>query len=210
MKHPAARLWHKIPLAAALAAAIGAPADAQQIATVTPVFGQIVAYDLPAGFVPVFEDANDSGYIQESVLQGETLQDWSQMITLTGAKGAAGMTAEGVAQSIASGFAAACPDSLSAIMLNDLAVPGAQAGVAVFLGCGTVADPLRSEVMLMLVAIGATDAYTLQWAARGPAMAGPPEFDPALWDARLQVMSGGLRLCARVAGEAPPYASCVE
>src|SRR6266498_2177126 len=59
------------------------------IKTITPIFGQLVVFSLPKGFKPVFEDRNSSQYIQESVLDGETTKKWSQMITITGAKGLA-------------------------------------------------------------------------------------------------------------------------
>ena len=189
---------------------LATPLAAQSVTTVTPVFDQLVAYDLPAGFAPVFEDGNATGYIHESVPPGESVQDWSQMITLTGAAGAGSMTAEAVAQSIAANYAAACPDSLSAVALGEVAVPGAAQAQAVYLGCGTVAGAERSEQMVMLIAIGSSDAYTLQWAERSPALAGPPAFDPALWGPRVDTLAAGFHLCDPVPGDSPPYHSCTD
>src|SRR3954471_11264879 len=57
------------------------------VAVVTPVYSQLVRFSFPAGFTPAYQNDTGSYYIQESVLEGQTVQKWSQMITLTGSKG---------------------------------------------------------------------------------------------------------------------------
>jgi hypothetical protein len=70
---------------------------------------------MPSNFAVVFENAKDGNYIREAVLKGETAQAWTQMITVTGAKGLAGnrqVTPESFAVGIAAGFKKACPDTV--------------------------------------------------------------------------------------------------
>jgi len=78
-------------LGALLASAASAHAQAPTAFTViSPVFGQLVAFSMPSGFVVVSENANGPNYIREAVPKGETVERWTQMITLTGVKGLAG------------------------------------------------------------------------------------------------------------------------
>ena len=109
-------------LVAALGALFASAASAQAQApaaftAISPVFGQLVAFSMPSGFVVVSENANGLNYIREAVLRGETVDRWTQMITVTGVKGLAGnpkVSPESFAGSIAGGFKAACPDSFTA------------------------------------------------------------------------------------------------
>jgi hypothetical protein len=185
----------------------GMPALAD-VAAVTRVFGQIVRYDLPQGFVPAHEGGDGGFYIQEAVLQGETVQDWSQMITLTGQEGQTGQGAEGLARFIAGNYLNACPDSFTATELTDVAVPGAVAVFSAYVSCGRVAATGQSEAMVFLAIIGTDDAYSLQWAERGPAQDSALPLDPARWMERWQALADSVMLCPPVAGEGPPYPSC--
>jgi hypothetical protein len=55
---------------------------------IAPIFDKVMMPSFPKGFKTVFEKTtNDNRYIRESVLDGETVDQWSQMITVTGAKG---------------------------------------------------------------------------------------------------------------------------
>lgn len=112
--------------AAAFPAALGAllvsPVSAQgptpaAFTAISPIFSQLVAFSMPSAFVTVFENAKGTNYIRESVLKGETVNDWTQMITVTGAKGTAAnpkVSPESVASSMAGGFKSACPDTFTA------------------------------------------------------------------------------------------------
>src|SRR5207244_3534221 len=70
----------------ASAASAQAPAPAA-FTVISPVFGQLVAFSMPSSFVVVSENANGPNYIREAVPKGETVDRWTQMITLTGVKG---------------------------------------------------------------------------------------------------------------------------
>ncbi len=180
------------------------------VTIVAPVFDRIAAYMLPDGFASAYEAAEDAFYIHEAVPAGETVDAWSQMITLT-AQPAPGVTAQAAAESIGAGYGAACAVPLTAIGIppEGATVPGAEGPVFLgYLGCGNVAATGMSEEMALVVAVAAGTIYTLQWAERGPAQ-GPIEPASDLWTPRLATLMGGLRLCVPVAGEAAPYPSCI-
>ena len=183
------------------------------VKTITPVFGQLVSFSFPKGFVPAFADAKGGQYIQESVLEGETVNKWSQMITVTGAKGLASnpnVTPARFAGGMAGGFKRICPDSYSATGIGEIKLDNHDAFVAV-VSCGTASfsgEPY-SESMLLIVIKGASDYYTIQWAERGAASKTPIAFDNAKWLERLKSLAP-VRLCPIVPGERAPYPSCAN
>ena len=195
------------------------PTGAQQakapaaLTVISPIFGQLLAFSQPSNFVAGFEKATAANYIRESVPSGETVKQWTQMITVTGAKGLAAkpeMTPAAVAGRIADGFRKACPDTFSALSLGDTEIAGHKAFAAVA-SCGTVSTggTTRSETALILAIRGASDVYTIQWAERGAASRQPPAIDKAVWTKRLGQLSP-IRLCPIVPGEKAPYPSCVR
>jgi hypothetical protein len=180
---------------------------------ISPIFGQLVMLSLPKGFTTVFEDTSGNQYTREAVLDGETVEHWSQMITVTGAKGLAAnprVTAQSFVEQIAGGFKNACPDTFSAKGLGALKVSGRDAFIAVA-GCGTVsADAAaHSEAALLIAIKGTADYYTIQWAERGPASPRPITYDEAMWKDRFNKLSP-IKLCPIKPGEPPPYPSCAN
>ena len=178
---------------------------------ISPIFSQLVTFSMPAAFVAISEGTNGPSYIREAVLKGETAGRWTQMITVTGAKGAtgnAGVSPQSFASSMAGGFKAACPDTFAAKPLGETRFGDREAFVAVA-GCGRVATgaDAHSETTLIAVVKGAADYYTLQWAERA-APVDRPAVDDAKWPERLRLLQP-IRLCPIVPGEAAPYPSCV-
>jgi hypothetical protein len=53
------------------------------ISTVQPVYSRIISFDLPRPFVAIYRKQAPGGYIAEYVPDGETLDGWTQMITVT-------------------------------------------------------------------------------------------------------------------------------
>ncbi len=187
-----------------------APVPAPAARAVTPVFSQLVSFSYPSGFVPAFEDSKPGAYIQESVLRGETLERWTQLLTLSGAKDLAAnaqMTPSRFAGSVAAGFQNACPQSYVALGLGEMRL-GKHDAFAAVIGCGSAPGGAHSEVALLLVVKGERDYYTLQWAERAQPVNGPIALDAAKWSERLQRLMP-VKLCTRVPGEAPPYLSCL-
>lgn len=177
---------------------------------ISPIYGQLVRFSMPSNFAVVFENAKDGHYIREAVLKGETMNAWTQMITVTGAKGLAGnrqVTPEGFAVAITAGFKNACPDTFDAKPLGATRFGDRDGFVAVG-GCGRVAGSAdkHSETALIVAVRGSADVYTIQWAERAPGAA-KPAIDDAKWRDRLSKLNP-IVFCAIVPGEAPPYPSC--
>lgn len=183
------------------------------VSTITPIFSQLVTFSFPKGFVPAFEDAKGGQYIQESVLEGESVKKWSQMITITGAKGLASnpnVTPTRFAGSMAGGFKRVCPDSYSATGLGDIKF-GKHDGFAAVVSCG-ISNPSGepySESLLVIVIKGENDYYTIQWAERGDASKTPIKFDNVKWTDRIKKLTP-IKLCPLVPGEKAPYPSCAS
>jgi len=183
------------------------------VTVVSPIFGQLVAFSQPSNFVLGFENADGSNYIREVVPRGESVEKWTQMITVTGAKELAQQREVypvAVASTIANGYKKFCPKSFAAMELPPPNVAGFKSFAAV-VGCGTVTGegPARSEEALITAIKGESDYYTIQWAVRGPASDKPPALDKAAWEKRLRDL-GPIRLCRIVPGESAPYPSCVS
>jgi hypothetical protein len=188
-------------------------ASGRPATSVMPIFSQIVAFTLPKGFDPVFSNAEGAGYIFEAVPQGETTQKWSQMVTVTGAQGlavASNASPQMFLTKFAELFKTACPATFSVNEVGASKVSGYDA-FTTLIGCGTARSPgnVRSEAAAVLAVKGSEDYYTFQWAERGPARNKPIDLNDAKWQDRLAKLDP-IRICAPVAGEAPPYPSCLE
>jgi hypothetical protein len=197
--------------AAVLTDALVGPASAQapppkNATVVSPIFSQLVRFQMPLSFVVVYENTKATQYIREAVPKGETVERWTQMITVTGYKGLAAnanVTPEKFAGGMSAGFKRLCPDSFAAKGLGAAKFSGADAFVAVT-GCGTVQG--RSETVLIAVVKGVADYYTFQWAERGAA-GGAPQVEDIRWPQRLRALQP-IALCGTVPGETAPYPSC--
>lgn len=198
-------------LSVLFAASMSVEAQAPAAFTViSPIFGQLVAFSMPAGFVAVAENTNGPNYIREAVLKGETADRWTQMITVTGARGLAGnpnVSPESFAGSIANGFRSACPDTFVAKGFGPTKFGDQDAYVAVA-SCGRVESSAdkHSEIALIVAVKGSSDYYTLQWAERAPG-SGKSVIDEAKWQARLRQLLP-IRVCPIMPGERAPYPSC--
>jgi hypothetical protein len=198
----------------ALLSCVGSSAIADEpTLQISPIFSQLVLFAFPKGFKTVNENANGNQYIRESVLEGETVEQWTQMITVTGAKGLAGnpnVTAQSFIGQIAGGFRQACPDTFSAKGLGAVKISGQDAFIGVA-QCGAVASSgaRHSEAALLIGLKGSADYYTIQWAERGPASSQSLAIDDQKWVDRLKALAP-IKLCPRVPGEAAPYPSCLN
>ena len=177
---------------------------------ISPVFGQLVSFSMPSNFSAVFEETKGTSYTREAVPKGETVSRWTEMITVTGAKGLASSptaSPENFTRSIADGFRKACPDSFAA-WGSKKKISGFDAFIAV-VGCGRVGEAadVRSETALIVAIEGIADIYTVQWAERGAPVA-KADVENAKWRARLKQL-GSIRLCAIIPSEKAPYPSCV-
>ena len=111
----------------------------KSVVSITPVFSQLVMFSFQPGFKLVFQQTNGGGYVQEAVPEGETVDRWTQMVTLTGRSGLASnpnVNPQSFLGSIAAGFKRACPETFAVKALGDLKF-GAYAAFAAVTGCGT-------------------------------------------------------------------------
>ena len=180
---------------------------------ISPVFGQLVRFSMPAKFVAASENTEENFHIREAVPKGETVNAWTQMITVTGSRGmatSANFSPQKLAASIALGFKKACPESFVVKDLGETTLGEQDAYLAVA-GCGKVNSSAdgHSETALIVAVKGTADAYTIQWAERTPQPSSPPGINEAIWRERLRELMP-IRLCAIVPGEAAPYPSCLQ
>jgi hypothetical protein len=186
--------------------------DGWKVTATYPIFHQIVAFSFPKSFVPSFEQTRGPAYIQESVPHGETVENWSQMITVTGAQGAAmnpKLTPDSLADFIVTKYRSSCPNTFTGMRIPPGELAKYSANV-VLIGCGSLNDhgSDHSEVMLLVTLKGDQDYYSVQWAERGPVSPTAVKFDTKTWGARFQQLQP-FRLCPRVPGEVAPFPSCI-
>ena len=182
-------------------------------ANISPVFHQLVMFTLPARFRAVFERTNGGFYIREHLPEGESVDKWTRMVTLTGARDLASnpnATPQLMVERMTAGFRRNCPDSFSTAVLGSQSVDGFE-GFEAIASCGhqQSAAGAYSETAIMLALKGSADYYTLQWAERGTDSRGPLTLDTAYWTKQFDRLRP-IRLCPIVPGEAPPYLNCVE
>ena len=192
------------------------PAESEpHISSISPVFHQLVGFSLPPEFKSVtaaYEKSSGFFYIREHVPQGESVDHWTEMITLTGTKDLASnanATPRGFVTTLAGGFRRHCPDTYATVELGPETVDSFE-GFAVIASCGRVQSGAEaySETAIILAVKGTADYYTLQWARHGPDSPKPLTLDVAYWKGQFERLRP-IRLCAIVPGEAPPYPSCV-
>jgi hypothetical protein len=194
----------------------GYRAKGASITWIAPVFSQLVSTSMPKGFnaVPVYEATLPGPrYMRENVLEGENENEWTQMITITGAKDLASnpdLTPQKFVERMAAGYKRACPDTFSAAKVPLGNVSGYEAfGAVVSCGKSPLTQGRTSESAMIIGVKGERDYYTVQWAERSAASATPIEIDAAKWMQRLSGI-GPIKICAIVPGEAAPYPSCAK
>lgn len=177
---------------------------------VAPIFSQIVAVRLPQGFRPASEQRMANSYVNNSIPQGESADNWTQMISLRGERNAAstpGIFPEGYLVRLGEALRARCPKSFLGHALGKLTVNGHDA-VAVLLGCGAMeANPMQSETAFIVVIKGRSDIYAIRWSEHGAAQ---PRltFDEQKWRARFLQLAPAV--CDPVEKEEAPYPSCTS
>jgi hypothetical protein len=181
---------------------------------VLPVFSQLVMLSVPKGFQVVYDQTtNDSIYTREAVLDGETAAQWSQMITVTGAKGLAAnpnLSAQSFVERLAVSFQASCPATFAVKVVGATKISG-QDAYAIVAGCGSVQSTpdTHSESALIIAIKGTADYYTIRWAERGPPSSWPIALSEDKWSDRFKALSP-IRVCPIIPGEAAPYPSCAD
>jgi hypothetical protein len=180
---------------------------------IAPVFSQLLMTSVPNGFATAYVKAGDTQYVREAVPEGEDVDTWTQMITVTGTKGLASnpdVTPRKYADGMAEVFKLACPESFNAGRVSDIKISG-YAGAVQIVSCGTSpsTDGKTSESALIAVIRGEKDYYTIQWAERAKPSSKPIAIKTEMWSKRLKLL-GPIKLCPIVPGEKAPYSSCID
>jgi hypothetical protein len=205
----------QVLLAFMAAAAATVAAAEPRMSAISPVFHELVAFTLPPEFKSqnaTYERNNGAFYIREHVPQGESVDNWTQMITLTGAKDLAAnpnATPRGFVSSLANGFRNHCPDTFATTELGPQSI-GEHQAFAIVASCGHVQVGAQafSESAIILAIKGSADMYSVQWARRGASSTGALKLDSGYWSKQLERLQP-IRLCPIIPGESAPYPSCV-
>jgi hypothetical protein len=210
-------MFTRVAMLVWMAVASGALAAAESRGSVVaPVFHELVGFSLPAEFksaTPAYERDNGSFYSREYVPPGESVDRWTQMLTLTGVKDLAAnpnATPRAFVSSLANGFKNHCPDTFATAEIGAQQI-GAHTGFAIVVSCGHVQSGSQafSETAVMLAVKGSNDIYSIEWARRGSASSAAPKLDASYWSKQLERLQP-VRLCPIVPGEAAPFPSCAE
>ncbi len=185
------------------------PTD-KPVQMVTPVFHEQVLFALPPTFQVMARDqVSATGYLREMPLRGETVEKWTQMVSLTGAKDMAKnprATPEAVAKVLAEHYKTACPTTFSVLEMATPKITG-KASAIIIVGCGTLLDmngkagSEHAEQAMIIAIAGESDIYTIQWAERMPAQNAPLKIDNDHWLKRFAVMQP-IKICPLAGGTA--------
>ena len=183
--------------------------------SITPIFSQVLITFIPKGFEIAFANASATDYIHELIPKGENVSQWTQMLTVTGAKDIAlnpQLTPQQVAGFFGAGFQSTCPNSFNAHVFPNHHQINGHDSVSIIVSCGTskATQGTTSEIALITVIKGKKDYYTIQWAERGSPSTTPIQIDLPKWSSRLEQQIKPIKLCTAIAGEKAPYPSCLN
>ncbi|QYE34690.1 hypothetical protein KZX46_18335 [Polymorphobacter sp. PAMC 29334] len=156
---------------------------ADTVETVQRVYGRVVRLKLPRPFVLADRQEQRGFFIAEYVPDGETVDNWTRMITVTGTRG--GGAAHVTDAQLAAKFE---PPACPAKIFRDLGPTKSFAGVTgrmVVIGCGAP-DQAGAEHGVIGVYRDTADSWTVQYAERNH---GKPPFSPEQAVARLDALA---------------------
>jgi hypothetical protein len=145
----------------------------------TPIFSQIVVFNVPKGWKRAHEQASDRSYIMEFIPVDQKLEDWKEMITVQGFKDLAkapNATSKGLIGMLATNIKKACGENTVGQLLGDKKVDSFEASHA-FMGCANMAqvdikgisNKGKSDVAFYIAIKGTNDMYMIHRSVRGDA-----------------------------------------
>ncbi len=151
----------------------------------TRVFNQSLSIPYPKGFFVAHEQTSGANYILEMIPKGESVYQWSQMITITGAKDVAlkpNVTPLAFMNLFANGFQKECPKTFSLLNFGATKINGFDTQVTV-MSCGrtTRSGKPRSESTLIIAIKGSEDLVSIQWAEQDEPKDTPIELSREKW-----------------------------
>lgn len=191
----------------ALPAFAQAPAaqPAKKSAFVVPIFSQSVMFHAPEGYVPVHEnkDAARGHHLVEYIPKDQTLQNWRDMVTVQGYRGAAakaGVTPLQLIAMFGSQIQSVCKADFIVQPFGEGRVDGLDMAFAL-IGCGRLPTDLpgglkagQSEISVYAAIKGSQDMYLVHRSVRGRGISAKdfPRQELATWISPI----GPFRLCA--------------
>lgn len=144
------------------------PNGAKNVKMLIPIYSQKVKFNLPNQWKPVFEKAYPTSYIFEMIPQNETLDKWTEMLTVQGLKGMAStISLEQSLIFIANLHKKSCKDKVIFKLLEKDKISGFDAQHAI-IGCGNSQENI-GEIAYFIAVKGKDDIYMFHKAMRGNA-----------------------------------------
>jgi hypothetical protein len=173
---------YKCPLLAAFISlapctALAADTTARPSRIVNTIFNKLVIFEIPAGWRPGQQNANQTQHVIEFIPQHQTLKTWKEMITMQTFRDMAQnpkITPAAMLSVLATGIKKVCGDEFVAQALGDKKIDSLDAYAAI-IGCGRLPNAVasanegQSEIGLYVAIKGDRDVYVFQRAIRGNA-----------------------------------------
>lgn len=182
-----------------------AKTDKPSISVVQQIYNRVISIDLPRKFVTAYRQRSPAGYIVEYLPDGQTLANWTQMITITSNPGVGAAKAEDEAIAAYIFNRSNCPGKLFRD-LGPLKSATSARTRAVVIGCGAVggdddaaAVAGASERAAIAFLRDEENIWTVQFAERNLPGQSRPHFDLATASAMLEKL--GIRACAANDGD---------
>ncbi|WP_422060892.1 hypothetical protein [Sphingopyxis sp.] len=184
-----------------------APASAQPTPnTVIPLYGRVLGFNLPPGFVAQPPKSNGTNFLMEFVPKGETVENWTRLVTVQAFRGAGRQPTASADIAKAAFDPQACVIGRVYLFGGEQTVQGALKRSLIVSGCGSLpagaypkAMKGASERDAILFFRDADTLYTLNYAERSPLATKVAPFTLASATAKLTATFGNVRLCANAA-----------
>ncbi|MFG6488696.1 hypothetical protein ACG04R_18570 [Roseateles sp. BYS78W] len=224
MKPTAPRIirWHLVAVTtlvtgACCAAPESPDAKTSAVLSVTPIFGELFATEMPLGFKLQAEVTQGATYRRSIILESDPDRGpWTQRFLVQGTAGqgaVAGVSPAAYAMQIAASFQKACPSTFMGSRVLEGRIRTGQPAYTMVIACGshtlTTNSQPTSEITLVSVIKGDKNVYSVQWSDRAAPIDKAPTPDRLLIQQRLRIMTSML-VCAPVEGETAPYPSCTS
>lgn len=139
---------------------------------VIPIFSEVISFKMPVDFVGN-QQSTKEGFMFEAIPKGQTLDDWKQMITITGQKDLAmpeNFKLENIVGMFFKGYKEGCPKSFSGGKIDAIGNIDGHKNVTLLLRCGSQkkGNTEYSETTVINFIQGKKDFYTIQYAERTP------------------------------------------
>jgi hypothetical protein len=140
-----------------------------------PLFDRIIQFDLPFGFVPVYQAQSATGFIMEFVPDGEKIETWTKLVTVTSNPGVGSFALEDEALAKAiHGTRGSCEGYSHFQILGSRRIDSDLSEVSLSGGCGKTAPQAYEfakqgggEQNVMFFFRDKLNIYSVQYAERG-------------------------------------------